>query len=154
MIDKINIILVGVIFITFIVFIAVRLFQNNKNINQMKENFRNHERYNRTCYGNADWHLGEKKYRQMCPDSTPPAFQNTRSSHCSYLQENFTSDQTYVPKYYEDIIEECNKLGYKPVFESKICSKDNKVITDSLCKCEDRSSGDCMVCNSPIKLPN
>ena len=145
MIDKINIILVGVIFITFVVFIVVRLFQNNKNINQMKENFKNHERYNRTCYGNADWHLGEKEYKRMCPDSTPPAFENTRSSHCSYFQENFTSIQTSVPKYYENTIEECNKLGYEPVFESKICSRDNKVITDSLCKCSDKK-GNCMVC--------
>jgi hypothetical protein len=120
----------------------------------MKENFRNHERYNRTCYGNADWHLGEKEYKRLCPDSTPPAFENTRSSHCSYLQENFTSAQRYVPKYYENTIEECKKLGYEPVFESKICSKDNKLRTNALCKCKDRVSGDCKVCNSPIKLPN
>jgi hypothetical protein len=152
MINKINIFLLGIIIITFIVFIAVRLFQNNRNINQMKENFRNHERYNRACYGNADWYLGEKKYREMCPDSTPPAFENTRSSHCSNIQENFTSAQTHVPKYYEDIIEECNELGYEPVFESKICSKDNKLRTNALCKCKDRISGDCKVCLPPIKI--
>jgi len=92
MINKINIFLLSIIIITFVVFIAVRLFQNNKNINQMKENFRNHERYNRACYGNADWHLGEKEYKRMCPDSTPPAFYNTRSSHCSNIQENFRYD--------------------------------------------------------------
>jgi len=152
MINKINIFLLSIIIITFVVFIAVRLFQNNKNINQMKENFRNHERYNRACYGNADWHLGEKEYKRMCPDSTPPAFYNTRSSHCSNIQENFTSAQRRVPKYYEDIIEECNKLGYEPVFESRICSKDKKVIPDSLCKCKDRISGDCKVCLPPIKI--
>jgi hypothetical protein len=145
MINKINIFLLGIIIITFIVFIAVRLFQNNKNINQMKENFRNHERYNRACCGNLDWYLGEKKYKGLCPDSTPPAFENTRSSHCSYLQENFTSAQTHVPKYYENTIEECNKLGYEPAY-NKICSKDNKVIIDSLCKCSDRTNGDCKVC--------
>ena len=152
MIDKINIILLGVIIITFIVFIVVRLFQNNKNINQMKESFRNHERYNRTCYGNADWHLGEKKYREMCPDSTPPAFENTRSSHCSYLQENFTSTKTYVPKYYENIIEECNELGYEPAY-NEICSKDNKLRTGALCKCKDKS-GKCKVCYPPDKNVN
>lgn len=146
MINKINIFLLSIIIITFVVFIAVRLFQNNKNINQMKENFRNHERYNRACYGNADWHLGEKEYSQMCPDSTPPTFDNTRSSHCSNIQENFTSAQTRVQKYYEDRIEECNKLGYEPVFESRICSKDKKVIPDSLCKCKDMISDDCTVC--------
>ena len=75
MIDKINIILVAVIFIAFIVFIIVQLFNNKKKINQMRENFRNQQRYNRACCGNADWHLGEKEYKKMCPDSTPPAFE-------------------------------------------------------------------------------
>ena len=152
MIDKINIFLVSIIFIAFLVFIVVRLVQNKKKINQMRENFRNHERYNRECCGNADWHLGEKEYRKMCPDSTPPAFYNTRSSHCSNIKENFTSAQTHVPKYYEDIIEECNELGYEPVFESKICSKDNKLRTNALCKCKDMISGDCKVCLPPIKI--
>lgn len=82
------------------------------------------------------WECGlafrREKYREMCPDSTPPAFENTRSSHCSYLQENFTSTKTYVPKYYENIIEECNELGYEPAY-NEICSKDNKLRTDALC---------------------
>lgn len=154
MIDKINIFLVSIIFVAFLVFIVVRLVQNNKNINQMKENFRNHERYNRTCYGNADWHLGEKKYKRLCPDSTPPAFENTRSSHCSNIQENFTSAQIPVPKYYENTIKECNELGYNPVFESRICSKDNKLRTNALCKCSDKISHDCKVCFPPYKLDN
>ncbi len=152
MINKINIFLLGIIIITFVVFIAVRLFQNNRNINQMKESFRNHERYNRTCYGNADWHLGEKKYREMCPDSTPPAFENTRSSHCSDIQENFYSNQSPIRKYYENIIEECEELGYEPSY-NEICSKDNKVIANALCKCKDKS-GDCKVCYPPDKKVN
>ena len=152
MINKINIILLGIIIITFIVFIAVRLFQNNKNINQMKESFRNHERYNRTCYGNADWYLGEKEYSQMCPDSTPPAFENTRSSHCSNIQENFCSTQAPVPKYYENIIEECNQLGYEPAY-NKICSEDNKLKTNANCKCSD-NLGNCKMCFPPIKIAN
>jgi hypothetical protein len=150
MINKINIILLGIIIITFIVFIAVRLFQNNKNINQMRENFQNHERYNRACYGNADWHLGEKKYKQLCPDSTPPAFINTRSSHCSNIQENFCSSRAPVPKYYENIIEECNQLGYEPAY-NKICSEDNKLKTNANCKCSD-NLGNCKTCFPPIKI--
>jgi hypothetical protein len=152
MINKINIILVSVIFITFIVFIAFRLFQNSKKINQMKENFRNHERYNRACYGNADWYLGEKEYKQLCPDSTPPAFENTRSSHCSNIQENFCSTQAPVPKYYENIIEECNQLGYEPAY-NKICSEDNKLKTNANCKCSD-NLGNCKMCFPPIKIAN
>ncbi len=153
MINKINIFLLGIIIITFVVFIAVRLFQNNKNINQMKESFRNHERYNRACCGNIDWYLGEKKYKELCPDSTPPAFENTRSSHCSNIQENFSSTRAPVPKYYEDIIEECNQLGYEPAY-NQICSKDNNLITNALCKCKDRISGYCKVCLPPNKKVN
>jgi len=152
MINKINIFLLGIIIISFIVFIAVRVFQNNRNINQMKESFRNHEIYNRACYGNADWHLGEKKYKQMCPDSTPPAFINTRSSHCSNIQENFDSNQSPIQKYYENIIEECDELGYEPSY-NEICSKDKKLITNALCKCKDKL-GECKVCYPPDKKVN
>jgi len=75
MIDKINIILVAIIFITFIVFIILQLVKNKKKISQMRENFRNQQKYNSAaCCGNADWHLGEKEYNQMCPDFTPPRF--------------------------------------------------------------------------------
>jgi len=148
MINKINIFLLGIIIITFVVFIAVRLFQNNKNINQMKENFKNHERYNRTCYGNADWHLGEKKYREMCPDSTPPAFENTRSSHCSYLQENFRYDSQTDKKYRE----ECNEEGYELAYNVS-CVENGKLKTNANCKCVDDNE-DCKVCFPPYKLDN
>ena len=148
MINKINIILLGVIIITFIVFIAVRIFQNNKNINQMKENFRNHERYNRTCYGNADWHLGEKEYKRMCPDSMPPAFENTRSSHCSYLQENFRYDNQTDKKDRE----ECKEKGYNLAY-NRSCVENGKLKTNANCKCIDDEE-DCKVCFPPYKLDN
>lgn len=148
MINKINIFLLGIIIITFVVFIVVRLFQNNKNINQMKENFKNHERYNRTCYGNADWHLGEKKYRQMCPDSTPPAFENTRSSHCSYLQENFRYDNQTDKKYRE----ECKEEGYELAYNVS-CVENGKLKTNANCKCIDDNE-DCKVCYPPDKRVN
>ena len=148
MINKINIFLLGIIIITFVVFIAVRLFQNNRNINQMKESFRNHERYNRTCYGNADWHLGEKKYREMCPDSTPPAFENTRSSHCSYLQENFRYDSQTDKKDRE----ECKEEGYELAYNVS-CVENGKLKTNANCKCVDDNE-DCKVCFPPYKLDN
>lgn len=148
MINKINIFLLGIIIITFVVFIVVRLFQNNKNINQMKENFKNHERYNRTCYGNADWNLGEKKYRQMCPDSTPPAFENTRSSHCSYLQENFRYDSQTDKKDRE----ECKEEGYELAYNVS-CVENGKLKTNANCKCVDDNE-DCKVCYPPYKLDN
>jgi hypothetical protein len=148
MINKINIFLLGIIIIAFIVFISFRLFQNNRNINQMKESFRNHERYNRTCYGNADWHLGEKKYREMCPDSTPPAFENTRSSHCSYLQENFRYDNQTDKKYRE----ECKEEGYELAYNVS-CVENGKLKTNANCKCIDDNE-DCKVCFPPYKLDN
>lgn len=148
MINKINIFLLGIIIITFVVFIAVRLFQNNRNINQMKESFRNHERYNRTCYGNADWHLGEKKYRERCPDSTPPAFENTRSSHCSYLQENFRYDNQTDKKYRE----ECKEEGYELAYNVS-CVENGKLKTNANCKCIDDNE-DCKVCYPPDKRVN
>jgi len=146
MINKINIFLLGIIIIAFVVFIAVRLFQNNRNINQMKESFRNHERYNRACYGNADWHLGEKKYREMCPDSTPPAFENTRSSHCSYLQENFRYDNKTDKKYRE----ECKEEGYK-LAENRSCYENGELNIYANCKCVDDNKN-CKVCFPPYKL--
>lgn len=146
MINKINIFLLGIIIIAFVVFIVVRLFQNNRNINQMKESFRNHERYNRACYGNADWHLGEKKYREMCSDSTPPAFENTRSSHCSYLQENFRYDNKTDKKYRE----ECNEEGYE-LAENRSCYENGKLNIYANCKCVDDNK-DCKICFPPYKL--
>jgi len=146
MIDKINIFLVIIIFIAFLVFIVVRLVQNKNTINQMKESFRNHERYNRACCGNADWNLGEKKYREMCPDSTPPAFENTRSSHCSYLQENFRYDNSTDKKYRE----ECKEEGYELAY-NRSCDKNGKLRTDANCKCVDNEEN-CKVCFPPYKL--
>lgn len=147
MINKINIFLLGIIIIAFIVFIAVRLFQNNRNINQMKESFRNHERYNRACYGNADWHLGEKKYSQMCPDSTPPAFENTRSSHCSYLQENFRYDNKTDKKHRK----ECRKKGYDLAYNVSSCVENGKFINNANCKCVNNDNN-CKLCFPRIKI--
>lgn len=149
MITKINIFLLGIIIIAFIVFIAVRLFQNNRNINQMKESFRNHERYNRTCYGNADWHLGEKKYIEMCSDSTPPAFENTRSSHCSYLQENFRYDNKTDKKHRK----ECRKKGYDLAYNVSSCVENGKFINNANCKCVN-DDNNCKLCFPQIKIDN
>lgn len=149
MINKINIFLLGIIIIAFVVFIVVRLFQNNKNINQMKESFKNHERYNRTCYGNADWHLGEKKYREMCPDSTPPAFENTRTNHCSYLQENFRYDNKTDKKHRK----ECRKKGYDLAYNVSSCVKNGKFINNANCKCVN-DDNNCKLCFPQIKIDN
>lgn len=147
MIDKINIILVAVIFITFIVFIILQLVNNKKKINQMRENFRNQQKYNSAaCCGNADWHLGEKEYKRECPHSTPPAFENTRGSHCSYIRENFTSESD------EKIMKECERDGHKMAY-NQICVQDEKLVTDANCKCSD-DLNNCKVCFSKIKLPN
>lgn len=146
MIDKINIILVAIIFITFIVFIILQLVKNKKNINQMRENFRNQQKYNSACCGNADWNLGEKEYKRECPDSTPPAFENTRGSHCSYIRENFTSNED------KKVMNECRKLGHKPAY-NQICVQDEKLVTNANCKCSD-SLNNCKVCFPKIKLPN
>ena len=139
MIDKINIILVAVIFITFLVFIILQLVNNKKKINKMRENFS-------ACCGNADWHLGEKKYKRECPDSTPPAFENTHGSHCSYIRENFTSKED------ENIMKECSNSGYKPAY-NQICVQDEKLVTDANCKCAD-DLNNCKVCFPKIKLAN
>ena len=147
MINKINIFLLSIIIITFVVFIAVRLFQNNKNINQMKENFRNHERYNRACYGNADWHLGEKEYKRMCPDSTPPAFYNTRSSHCSDIQENFRYDNKTDKKHRK----ECRKKGYDLAYNVSSCVENGKFINNANCKCVN-DDNNCNLCFPRIKI--
>jgi len=146
MIDKINIILVAVIFITFIVFIILQLVNNKKKINKMRENFMNQQKYNNACCGNADWHLGEKEYKRECPDSTPPAFEDTRGSHCSYIQENFTSNGD------KKIINECRMLGHKPAY-NQICVQNEKLITNANCKCIDNKNN-CKVCFPKIKLPN
>jgi hypothetical protein len=149
MINKINIFLLGIIIIAFIVFIAVRLFQNNRNINQMKESFRNHERYNRACYGNSDWHLGEKKDREMCSDSTPPAFENTRSSHCSYLQENFRYDNKTDKKHRK----ECKEKGYDLAYNVSSCVENGKFINNANCKCVNNDNN-CKLCFPRIKIDN
>ena len=148
MIDKINIFLVIIIFIAFLVFIVVRIVQNKNTINQMRENFRNQQRYNSECCGNADWYLGEKKYKQMCPDSTPPAFENTRSSHCSYLQENFRYDNSTDKQYRE----ECKEKGYELAY-NRSCVENGKLRTNANCKCVD-SNEDCKVCFPPNKKLN
>ena len=140
MIDKISIILVAVIFIAFIVFIIVQLFNNKKKINQMRENFRNQQRYNRACCGNADWHLGEKEYKKMCPDSTPPAFENTRSNHCSYLQENFRYDNENDKKNRK----ECKEKGYELAYNVSSCVENGK-LTDGNCQCVDNKNN-CKMC--------
>ena len=140
MIDKINIILLVIIIITFIIFIIVQLVNNKKKINPMRENFS-------ACCGNADWHLGENEYNKLCPDSTPPAFENTRNSHCSHIQENFTSYETD-----RKIINECRKLGHKPAY-NQICVQNEKLVTNANCKCSD-DLNNCKVCFPKIKLPN
>jgi hypothetical protein len=142
MIDKINIFLVSIIFIAFLVFIVVRLVQNKKKINQMRENFRNQQRYNRECCGNADWHLGEKEYRQMCPDSTPPAFENTRSNHCSYLQENFRYDNDNETD--KKNRKECKEKGYELAYNVS-CVENGKLRTGANCKCVDNNNN-CKIC--------
>jgi hypothetical protein len=139
MIDKINIFLVIIIFVAFLVFIVVKLVQNKRKINQMRENFSE-------CCGNADWNLGEKKYKKMCPDSTPPAFENTRSSHCSYLQENFRYDNKTDKKYRE----ECKEKGYELAYNMS-CVENGKLKTDANCKCVD-SKDKCKVCFPPYKI--
>lgn len=139
MIDKINIILLGIIIITFIVFIIVQLANNKKKINQMRENFS-------ACCGNADWHLGENEYHRLCPDSTPPAFENTRSSHCSYLQENFRYDNKTDKKYRN----ECKKNKYELAYNMS-CVQDGKLITNANCKCVDNKNN-CKVCFPKIKI--
>ena len=147
MIDKINIILVAFIFITFIVFIIVQLVNNKKKINQMRENFSNQQKYNSAaCCGNADWHLGEKEYNRECPDSTPPAFENTHGSHCSYIRENFTSNKD------KKVMNECRKLGHKPAY-NQICVQNEKLITNANCKCSD-DLNNCKVCFPKIKINN
>ena len=148
MIDKINIFLVIIIFIAFLVFIVVRLVQNKRKINQMRENFRNQERYNSECCGNADWHLGEKEYRKICPDSTPPAFENTRSNHCSYLQENFRYDNENDNKNRK----ECKGKGYE-LAENRSCVENGKLRTNANCKCVDDKKN-CKICFPPYKLDN
>ena len=146
------IILVAIIFITFIVFIILQLVKNKKKINQMRESFMNQQKYNSACCGNADWNLGEKEYKRECPDSTPPAFENTRGSHCSYIRENFTSNYTPTPIYYEKLIKECNKLGHEPAY-NQICVQDEKLVTNANCMCSDNLNN-CKSCFPKIKLAN
>ena len=84
----------------------------------------------------------------MCPDSTPPAFENTRSSHCSYLQENFRYDSQTDKKDRE----ECKEEGYELAYNVS-CVENGKLKTNANCKCVDDNE-DCKVCYPPYKLDN
>ena len=103
----------------------------------------NQQKYNPECCGNADWHLGEKKYNKMCPYSTPPAFENTRGSHCSYIRENFTSEND------KKIMDECERDGYKMAYNLS-CVENGKVVNGVNCKCADNNDN-CKVCFPKIK---
>jgi len=118
-----------------------------------------------TCCGNVDRYLGPQLYKNYCPNSTPPAFENTQQYDNYYfpqdtdnahnffakMQENFVAGRNEGKSNFEKQITECKEKGLKPAYNPDICTENNNYKPYSNCKCVD-DKNNCKECYPPINL--
>jgi len=156
--SKSNIILLIIVILAFVLLIIYVVFQTIPKNGQGKnlESFHLYEGRNPfgapECCGNIDWYLGPKEYKQYCPKSAPPAFENTEQYY-AYLQEGFTGANSYGgQKEFLKQASDCAASGLKPAYNPHICQKNNTdIVVDANCKCTDEF-GNCKKCFDKIEM--